>query len=101
MYGIQINDCSYTERRKEENSSLYEVLSKDWFEVVKVDCNIASIPPFGIDILPSSESVQFDIKMTRTEPDDKVKLREVLRPLCLPLDQYLGSVVTTTRHNIQ
>ena len=29
--------------------------------------------------------------MTRTEPDDKVKLEEVLGPLCLPLGQYLGS----------
>jgi len=29
--------------------------------------------------------------MTRTEPNDKVELREVLRSLYLPPDQYLGS----------
>ena len=28
--------------------------------------------------------------MTRMEPDNKVELREVLRPLYLPLGQYLG-----------
>jgi len=28
---------------------------------------------------------------TRTEPDDKIELREVLRPLYLPPGQYLGS----------
>ena len=66
-------------------------LSEDWFKVVRVDCDIASIPFFRIDILLSSESVHFGAKMTRIEPDDKVKLREVLRPPYLPLDQYLGS----------
>ena len=66
-------------------------LSKDGFEVVRVDCGVASIPPFRIDIPPSSESVQFGTKTTRTEPDDKVELREVLRLLYLSLDQYLGS----------
>ena len=60
-------------------------LSKDGFEVVRVDCGVASIPPFRIDIPPSSESVQFGAKTTRTEPDDKVELRKILRPLCLPL----------------
>jgi len=54
-------------------------LSKDRFEVVRVDCGVASIPPFRIDILSSSESIQFGTKMTRVEPDDKVELREVLR----------------------
>ena len=29
--------------------------------------------------------------MTRIELDNKVELREVLGPLCLPLDQYLDS----------
>ena len=61
-------------------------LSEDRFEVVRVDCGVASIPPFRIDIPLSSESVQFGAKMTRIEPDDKVELRKILRPLCLPLD---------------
>ena len=43
------------------------------------------------DIPPSSKSIQFDAKTTRTEPDDKIKLREVLRPLCLSPSQYFGS----------
>jgi len=58
---------------------------------VKVNCGIASIPLFRIDIPLSSESIWFDAKTTRAEPDDKVKLGEVLRPLCLPPGQYLGS----------
>ena len=66
-------------------------LSEDGLEAVRVDYGIASIPPFRIDVLSSSESIQFDAQMTRAEPDDKVELGEILGPLCLPLDQYLGS----------
>ena len=65
-------------------------LSEDGFEVVRVDCGIASIPPFRIDIPSSSESIQFCAKTTRTEPDNKVKLGKVLRLLRLPLGHYLG-----------
>ena len=80
---------------EKENSSLYRdyklFLSKDKFEVVRVDCGIASISLFRIDIPLSSESVQFSAKMTKVEPDNKIELRKVLRPLCLSLDQDLGS----------
>ena len=82
-------------RREKKNGSLYRgcklFLSEDGLEVVKADCSIASIPPFRIDIPLSSESIQFCAEMTRVEPDDKVELEKVLRPLCLPLGQYLGS----------
>ena len=60
-------------------------LSEDWFEVIRVDCGIASISLFRVDVPPSSESIQFDIKITRTESDDKIELREILRLLYLPL----------------
>jgi len=66
-------------------------LSEDGLEVVRVDCGVASIPPFRIDIPPSCKSIWFGAKMTRTEPDDKVELRKVLRLLCLPPGQHLGS----------
>jgi len=66
-------------------------LSEDRFEVVRVDCGIASILPFKIDIPLFGESIQFCAEMTRAESDDKVELGEVLRPLCLSLGQYLGS----------
>ena len=66
-------------------------LSEDGFEVVRVDCGIANIPSFRIDIPSSSESIWFCAEMTRMETDDKVDLEVVLRPLCLPLGQYLGS----------
>ena len=66
-------------------------LSEDGLEVVRVDCGVASIPPFRIDIPSSSKNVQFGTEITRTEPNDKVKLRKVLRPPCLSLGQYLGS----------
>ena len=66
-------------------------LSKDGFEVVRVDCGVASIPPFRIDIPSFSESIRFCAEMTRIEPDDKVELGEVLGPLHLPLGQYLSS----------
>jgi len=59
-------------------------LSENRLEVVRVDCGIASIPLFRIDIPSSSESIQFCAKITRVEPDDKVELGEVLRPPHLP-----------------
>jgi len=83
------------ERRKKKNSGSYRgcklFLSEDRFEVVRVDCGIASIPPFRIDIPSSSESIRFGAEITRAEPDDKVELGEILRPLRLPPGQYLGS----------
>ena len=66
-------------------------LSEDRLEVVRVDCGIANIPPFRIDIPSSSESIQFCAETTRAEPDNKVELGEVLGPPCLPPGQYLGS----------
>jgi len=66
-------------------------LSEDGFEVVRIDYGIASIPLFRIDVPLPSKSIWFGTKMTRVEPDNKVELGEVLRLLCLPLDQDLGS----------
>ena len=66
-------------------------MCEDWFEVVRVDCGIVSIPLFRIDIPLISKSIQFGTKTIRTELDDKVKLREILGPLCLSLCQHLGS----------
>ena len=66
-------------------------LSEDELEVVRVDCSIASIPPFRIDVPLSSESIWFCAETTRMEPDDKVELGEVLGPPHLPPGQYLGS----------
>jgi len=83
------------EKKKKKDSGLYRgcklFLSKDGLEVVRVDCGVASIPLFRIDILSSSKSIQFSAETTRVEPDDKVELGEVLRPPHLPLGQYLGS----------
>jgi len=66
-------------------------LSEDGLEVVRVDCGIASIPLFRIDVPLYSESIQFGAKMTRAEPDDKIELKRVLGPLYLPLGQHLSS----------
>ena len=60
-------------------------LSEDRFEVVRVDCSIASIPPFWIDVPSSSESIRFCAETTRVEPNNKVELEEVLGPLYLLL----------------
>ena len=66
-------------------------LSKDGFEVVRVDCGIASIPLFRIDVPLISKSIQFGTKTIKTELDDKIELREILGPLYLSLGQHLGS----------
>ena len=82
-------------RRKKKDHSSYGgcklFLSEDGLEVMRIDCGIASIPPFRIDVPSSSESIQFCAEPTRVEPDDKVELGEVLGLLHLPLGQYLGS----------
>ena len=64
-------------------------LSEDRFEVVRVDCSIASISSFKINILSSSKNIQFGTKITRMKSNDKVKLREILRLLHLSLGQHL------------
>ena len=83
------------EKKEKEDSSLYGgcklFLIKDEFEVVRVDCGVASIPPFRIDVLLSSEGIQFGAKITRIEPNDKIELEKVLGPPCLPLNQHLVS----------
>jgi len=66
-------------------------LSEDRLEVVRVDCNIASIPSFRIDILLSSKSIWFGTKTTRVEFDDKVELGEILEPPHLSPGQDLSS----------
>ena len=83
------------ERREKKDDSLYGgsklFLSEDRLEVIRVNCSIASILPFRIDVPSSSESIRFCAETTRVEPDDKVELGEVLGLLCLPPGQYLGS----------
>ena len=83
------------ERREKKDDSLYGgcklFLSEDGLEVVRVNCSVASISPFRIDVPSSSESIRFCAETTRVEPDDKVELGEVLGLLCLPPGQYLGS----------
>ena len=66
-------------------------LIEDGLEVVRVDCGVASIPPFRINVPSSSKSIQFCAEMTRAELDDKIELGKVLGLLRLPLGQYLGS----------
>jgi len=83
------------ERRKKKDSSSYGdcklFLSEDGLEVVRIDCGVASIPSFRIDVPSSNESIRFSAEITRAEPDDKVELGEVLGPPRLPPDQYLSS----------
>jgi len=61
-------------------------LSENGFEVMKVDCGIASILLFRIDIPLFSKIIQFGAKTIRMEPDNKIELRKIFGPLCLPLD---------------
>ena len=67
------------------------LLSEDWFEVVKVDYSVASIFPFGINILLFSKSIWFGTKITKIEPNDKIKLKGVLRLPCLPSSQHFSN----------
>jgi len=61
MKDVQIHNYSYTEKREEENYGSYKdcklFLSEDGLEVVRVDCGIASILLFRINVPLSSESI--------------------------------------------
>ena len=95
VQGIEINNCSYVKRREKKNCSSYRghklFLSKGWFKVMRVNCSIASIPLFRINISLSSKSILFGAKISRVESDNKVELREILSLLYLSLYQYLSS----------
>ena len=77
---VKINNYSCTKERKKEDSSLNRShdlsLSKNRFEVVRVDCSVASILLFKIDILLFGKSIQFGTKMTRIESNNKVELKK-------------------------
>ena len=67
---------------------------------MEVYYSVASIPFFRVDILLSSESVQFGTKMTRMEPNNKVELREMFGSSCLFLGQSPGSRNTQGFYNL-
>jgi len=83
------------ERREKEDGSSYGgcklSLSENRLEVVRVNCGIASIPPFRTDVPSSSENIQFGAKTTRAEPDNNIEIEEILRLPRLPLGQHLDS----------
>ena len=58
---------------------------------MRFNYSIASISLFGVDILLFSKSIQFDAKMFRAKPNDKVELREIFESLYIFLDQHLGN----------
>ena len=61
MKNVQIHNYSYTEKREEEDHGSYKdcklFLSEEGLEVVRVDCGIASILLFRINVPLSSESI--------------------------------------------
>jgi len=61
VQSVKINNFSCARKRKEVDGSLYRgcklFLSEDEFEVVRVDCGIANIFPFEVDVPLSSESI--------------------------------------------
>jgi len=67
----ETNNCNCVEERKRKDCSLHRdyklFLDKNWFEVVRVDCNIAGISFFRINILLSNKNIQFDTKMFRAD----------------------------------
>ena len=74
MQSIEINNCNYVERRKKKNCSLYRGYKLFLSKVVRVNCNVAIISFFKINILLFSESIQFGAEITRVEYNDKIEL---------------------------
>ena len=80
---------------KRKKCSLYKdhklFLSEDRFEVIKVNYSIANISFFRINVPSSSKSIRFSTKISKTKPNDKVKLKEELVLSHLSLGQHLDS----------
>jgi len=66
-------------------------LSEDRFEAIKINCSIANISFFRINVPSSSKSIRFGTKISRTKPNDKAKLKEKLGLSHLSLGQHLDS----------
>jgi len=69
----------------------YNSIDKNELEFIMVDHGIASILLFRINVLLSSKSIQFSVKISKIELDKKVELQDVLGPMYLSVGQYLSS----------
>ena len=69
----------------------YNSIDKNELEFIMVDYGIASILLFRINILLSSKSIQFSVKIFKIELDKKVELQDILRLMYLSVGQYLSS----------
>lgn len=82
MKSIKIYNCYCIKQQKKENDSsqeCYELfLSKNGPEIVGVDCGVASISSFKVNILLSSEIIRLYTEMTQVKPNNKVELGEKL-----------------------
>ena len=65
-------------------------MNKDWTEIIRVHWSIAIISLFWIDVLLSSECIQFGAKTSRAEMNYKIELGEVFQLSCLLAYQNLG-----------
>jgi len=96
---VKINDCYYIHRVRDWLRTVYYCLNrghklfmnKNQFEFIRINHTIAGISSFRIDILLSSKSIQFDVKITWTKLDNKMKLWEILGLVYLSMGQYLSS----------
>ena len=59
-------------------------------EAVWINVSIVLIPLFGVDILVSSEGIRLSSEVSRVEANNKVELREELRPAGLLPSQEFG-----------
>ena len=69
----------------------YNSIDKNELEFIMVDHGIASILLFRINVLLSSKSIQFSVKISKIELDKKVELQDVLGLMYLSVGQYLSS----------
>ena len=66
-------------------------MNENQFEVVRVNCGIASISLFRVNIPLFSKSIWFGTEIIWAELDNKIKLQEVLKLPSLFVGQYSGS----------
>ena len=95
MKGFEVHDCGSLEYQRIEYGGLEGgcklLISEHWSEIVRVDSCIIPFPLFRIDILSSSQCIQFGSEFSQTETNHEVELRKEFQPTGLPSCQNFGS----------
>ena len=64
---------------------------KNGSEVLRISTGVATIPPFEIDVVTSSEGIGLAAEASRTKANEKIESGKVFGPSSLTTSKHLGS----------